>query len=200
MLTHDSTEALQLLKHELNGLGYVGGLIQEDYNFADVLLEDVKLTQIPLAAFAQDPPSYRNAAIGVAVANGSSGVELVQMHRALGAPQIFEIRDNRVLRWKVTSEGSPSLLDEVTIEELPRVFAQHKSLWTPQHILRAKSDSSVAIQLDFVDLGLMPRLEHEARTKLDRNLRGAVSLAIDTFQHRDEIYRRPVSTTFSSDF
>ena len=184
MLAQYQAEALQLLKSELNGLGYVGSLVQENYEFANVLSEDIAVNRIPLAAFAQDPPSYRNAAFGVAVANGSSGPELVQMHRALGAPQIFEVNNNRVLRWKVTSEGSPSLLDEVATEQLPQVFAQHKTEWTPRHILRAKSDSSLAIQLDFVDLGLMPLLEHEARTKLDRNLRGAVSLAIDTFEHR----------------
>ena len=38
MLARNQAEALQLIKGELNGLGYVGGLIQEDYDFAEVLL------------------------------------------------------------------------------------------------------------------------------------------------------------------
>ena len=81
-----NADALQSLKRELNGLGYVGNLLQENYEFADILSENVRVSQIPLAAFAQDPPSYRNAAFGVAIANGTSGIELVRNHRALGGP------------------------------------------------------------------------------------------------------------------
>ena len=48
MLARNQAEALQLIKGELNGLGYVGGLIQEDYDFAEVLLENVEVSQILL--------------------------------------------------------------------------------------------------------------------------------------------------------
>ena len=182
MPAHYQTEALQLLKRELKGLGYVGGLLQENYKFADVLSAGAVVNEIRLAAFAQDPPSYRNAAFGVAIANGHTGSDLIQMHTALGAPQIFEVNNDSVLRWKVSSAGNPSLLNEVTLEELPQLFAQHKTEWYPQRILRAKSDSSLAVQLDFFDTGLLPLLEHEARTKLDSQLRGLVALAIDTYE------------------
>ena len=185
-------EALRLLKHELNSLGYVGNLIREDYEFADVLSNDIAVNQIPLAAFAQDPPSYRNAAFGVAIANGHSGAEFVQTYRSLGAPQIFEVNNDRVLRWKVSSNSSPSLLDNVNIEQLGQVFAQHKTAWVPQRILHAKSNVSQAVQLDFFDVGLLPLLEHETRIKLDSQLKGTVAVAIDTFERRskftDDLY------------
>ena len=99
MLDRNQTDAntLQSLKRELNSLGYVGDLLQDNYEFADVLSEGNAVNQIALAAFAQYPPSYRNAAFGVAIANGISGAELIQTHRALGAPQIFEINKDVVL-------------------------------------------------------------------------------------------------------
>ena len=192
MLAQFQTEALKHLKRELNGLGYVGSLIQEDYEFADVLSKDISVNRIPLAAFAQDPPSYRSAAFGVDIANGRSGPELVQTHRALGAHQIFEVNNNRILRWKVNGEGEPFKLGEIDIEQLSQVFEEHKNEWTPQRVLGAKSNASQAMQLDFFDMGLLPLLEHEARTKLDHQLSGAVNLAIKTFKHQaqftDDLY------------
>ena len=192
MLARNQTDALQSLKRELNGLGYVGSLIHENYEFADVLSHDNAVNRIPLAAFAQDPPSFRNAAFGVAIANSHSGPELIQMHRALGAPQIFEVNNDRILRWKVSGDGRPSLLSESPPDQLSHMFAQHRDEWVPQRILRAKSNASQAVQLDFFDMGLLPLLEQEARTKLDWQLSGAVSLAIETFKHKtkftDDLY------------
>ena len=184
MLAQNQTQALQVLKHELSGLGYVETLLREDYEFADVFSDDVAVNRIPLAAFAQDPPTYRNAAFGVAIANGRAGAELVQGYRALGAPQVFEVNNDRVLRWKINGEGKPFLLDDVATEQLSQVFAEHRSAWTPQRIMGAKSDASLAVQLDFFDVGLLTLLEREARTKLDRQLRGAVTAAINAFQRR----------------
>ena len=192
MLAQNHRDALELLTRELNGLGYVGSLIQENYEFADVLSEDIAVNRIPLAAFAQYPPSYRNAAFGVAIANGRTGAELVQMYKSLGAPQIFEVKNNKILRWKVSGESTPTLLDEVDTEQLSQVFSHHRSAWTPHRILQAKSNASQAVQLDFFDVGLLPLLEKEARTKLDHQLSGAVALAINTFerhsQFTDDLY------------
>ena len=70
------------------------------------------------------------------------------------------------------------------MNELPNLFAKHKDQWSPQQVIRAKSDEPVGIQLDFFDLGLLPLLDHEVRTKLDRLLRETVNLAIATFEKR----------------
>ena len=179
-LTHD--QVLEHLKHEFRGLGYVGGLLQEDYAFADVLASHYAVKRIPLAAFVQEPPSYRTASFGVAVANGRSGIDSILDHRSLGAPQILEINDDRVLRWKVTGKGIPVLLDEVGVDRLHGFFTQHRDDWAPQQVLRAKSAGPVATQLDFLDLDLMPLLDYEVRTKLDALLRDTVALARRTFQ------------------
>ena len=184
MHAHDQLGVLQQIKQEFRGLGYVGNLLQEDYAFADVLAPEYPVRQIRLAAFAQEPASYRTASFGVALANGRSGAESIQDHRALGAPQILEIGDDQVFRWKVTGKGMPVLLEQVGVNKLPDLFAQHREDWSPQRILRAKAAGTIATQLDFLDLNLLPLLDYEVRTKLDRLLRDTVTFAVDTFQQQ----------------
>ena len=176
--------ALKSIKQGFQELGYVDGLLQEDYAFADVLATGLPVIHIPLAAFAQEPPSYRTASFGVAVANGLSGAEAIKRHRSLGAPQILEIGDDRVFRWRVNGRGEPDLLEQVGVEKLPGLFAQHKDDWSPQRIIRAKSDAPVATQLDFFDIGLLPLLDYQVRTKLDQLLREIVTSAIKTFERQ----------------
>ena len=72
MPDHDQLEVLQHIRQGFQGLGYTGNLLQEDYAYADVLASEYSVRQIPLAAFAQFPPSYRTASFGVAIANGQS--------------------------------------------------------------------------------------------------------------------------------
>lgn len=182
MLAHDRLGVLQHIRQEFQSLGYVGNLLQENYAYADVLAPEYAVRQIPLAVFAQDPPSYRTASFGVVVANGRSGAEFIQGHRSLGAPQIIEIGDDQVSRWKVTGKGLPVHLDTVNVNKLPDYFAQHKEVWSPQQVLRAKSNGQMATQLDFLDLDLLPLLDYEVRVKLDRLLRDTVNLAIHTFK------------------
>ena len=182
MLAHHRLEILQLIKQEFRSLGYVGSLLQENYPYADVLSPEYAVRQIPLAVFAQEPPSYRTASFGVAVANGRSGAEFIQGYRSLGAPQIIEIGDDQVSRWKVTGKCLPVRLDTLNVSELPDYFAQHRDAWSPQQVLRARSTGEMATQLDFLDLDLLPLLDYEVRLKLDRLLRDTVNLAIHTFK------------------
>ena len=183
MRTHNQSETLQRIKQGFQGLGYIGGLLQEEYEFADVLSSEHPVKSIPLAAFAQEPPSYRNASFGVTIANGRSGPAFIQDHRSLGAPQILEVTDDRVLRWKMAGKGMPSLLEELAPDKLAELFSRHKDEWSPRQVLRAKSGGDVATQLDFIDLGLLPALEFEVRSKLDTLLRDTITLAINTFEH-----------------
>lgn len=194
MPSYEQTNVMQNIKQEFQDLGYVGNLLQESYAYADVLGTDSEyvVRQVPLAAFCQDPPSYRTAAFGVTIANGHCGSEFIQTLRSLGAPQILEIGDDEVSRWKVTVKGKPVLLDAVGLSDLPGLFAHHKEEWTPQRVLRAKADILPATQLDFLDLGLLPLLDNEVRTKLDRLLQNTISLALDTFEQKspflEELY------------
>lgn len=184
MRTYTQAETLQRIRRGFQDLGYIGGLVREEYEFADILSSQNPVRSIPLAAFAQEPPSYRNASFGVAIANGRSGPAFIQEYRSLGAPQILEVTDDRVLRWKMTGRGMPSLLEEVAPDGLPELFLRHRDEWSPRQVLRAKSDGELATQLDFIDLDLIPALEFEVRSKLDTLLRDTISLAISTFERQ----------------
>ena len=183
MLVKGQSTVIQRLKREFRNLGYVEGLLRDDYTFADVLDSNYTTKQIPLAVFAQEPPSYRSAAFGVALANGQSGSELIYGNRSLGAPQILEIDGGYIHRWRVAGTETPLLLDTVTPEEIPELFAQHKEAWSPRSILRAKSSRESVTQLDFLDCGLMPLLDYEVRTKLDQLLKETIKSAISSFEN-----------------
>ena len=177
MVVNNQAMMMDRLKREFNDLGYVENLRREDYTFADFLGTTYATKQIALAVFAQEPPSYRNAAFGVALANGQSGAQLVQAHRSLGAPQILEIDGGELHRWRI-GIGKPERLDTVDYEGVPELFAAHRSEWSPIRILRAKSSRTEAKQLDFLDYDLVPLLDHEVRTKLDDLLKDTIKLAI----------------------
>ncbi len=168
--------ALDRIKAALGDIGYTGGLLQEQYAFADylALMDGVGKETIPVAAFTQDPPSYRDAAIGVVVANGSRGADHVRGFRSLGAPLIFEIVDDNVVRWKITGKGQPIELESVDVERIPGLFEANKESWSPQSVRSARTGQTLGAQLDFFDSDFLPLLDHEIRTKLDGLLKETV--------------------------
>jgi type I restriction-modification system DNA methylase subunit len=165
--------ALQRIEAELRLLGYVSEAIIQDYTFADVLSEAGEPRRIALAAFTQVPESYRSAAFGVVF--GEHEAALIEQ-RALGAPILFSIGKQDVGVWRVGAHGAPRLLERVRLDALPELFQRNAERWRPQAVHRAKSLGHVqtVYQLDFVDLGLVPAIEHEIEAKLDRLLRQIV--------------------------
>jgi hypothetical protein len=166
---------LQDMERALRSIGYGDQLLRRGYAYNDVLSQREELRSIELAGFAQSPPTYRNACIGVIVSHGHSGATHVAMHKALGAPLLFEISDTVVNRWKVTS-GVPELKQEIDFNNIAQVFSEHRTEWEPDSILRAKAvGENQAIQLDFYDEHLLPFLEGRNFEKLDYVLREIVT-------------------------
>ena len=183
MQSSSEIELYARVKRGLTETGYVGSLLQENYEFADILAPNYSVGSIPLATFAQAPPSYRNACFGVVLANGRAGPPLVASCRSLGAPQVFEVHHDHINRWKMTGEGQPQFLEHVMATDVPALFERHREDWSPAMILRAKSAGrGIASQLDFFDLGFLPLLEHQARHKLDLLLQETVELSRQEFQ------------------
>jgi type I restriction-modification system DNA methylase subunit len=158
----------------LQRLGYQGELLQTEYSFLDWFKPDSPHRVVPAAAFGQTPQSYDSACFAVLLANGRYGAQLVAESRALGAPYAFEVRDDEVVNWVVShDEASSRELLRIRPNELDEVFERHQSKWGAADVLRSKG---IAFrlgpkQLDFIDLGLIPALEHQIRSKLDRILR-----------------------------
>ena len=166
--------ALQTFETELRKIGYKSEALFRNYGFADVLSLGDESRQVDLAAFTHVPESYRSAAFGVV--SGKADEARITERRSLGAPILFAIEDNQVGVWRVGAAGAPSLLEEVSLRHLPELFERNRANWQPQAIHRAKAlyKNRSEYQLDFVDLGLIPAIEHEVEQKLDRLLEQVV--------------------------
>lgn len=186
----DSTSTYEQIKGGLRILGYEGNLLRENYEFTDVLSHDLSVKTIGLATFFQDPPSYYNACFGVVSANGKSGVPLISEYRSLGAPQIFEITNSGILRWKISSRAEPECLEKVELHQIFNFFEDHKQAWAPntirdvKSVIREKSD----YQSDFFDLDydLLPLLDREVQVKLDKLLTHIISSIIEKYPYIKE--------------
>jgi hypothetical protein len=171
--------AVQTIECELRKLGYAPEALIRDYSFADVLSAAGEERRVDLAAFTQTPESYRSAAFGVIT--GAASESVIEERRALGAPILFAIDQNDVGVWRVSAQGALRLLERLSLEALPDLFARNAERWRPQAVHRAKSlgQSQAAYQLDFVDLGLIPAIEHEVEAKLDRLLKRVIDRLLD---------------------
>ena len=176
---------LNTVRKELNQLGYLDNLLQEDYVFDDASVSVIRELNIPLAAFAQWPPSYRNACIGVLTANGQSGPQYVSSYRALGAPMFFEAFHDHIVRYRVEASGQAVFLESIPVQDICKAFKDNRNKWSPDAIFRAKAITPLAgpVQLDFVDIGLLPALKGMIHGKLDRLLKGTLHEAISTYKH-----------------
>ena len=174
----------QIVKKELQDLGYSGDLLQEDYVFDDASASQTKELRIPLGAFAQWPPSYRSACIGVIQANGHSGPGFVSSYRALGAPMFLEVHEDHIVRYRMEAVRQPVELESIPSRNISKAFTSNKDKWSPKAIFRAKAISPISgpVQLDFFDAGLLPALKGMIHGKLDRLLKETLHAAVSTYR------------------
>lgn len=170
--------ALRLIRDEMTKIGYAA--IEKDYVFSDVFTPHGQDRTVPIVAFTNTPPSYRNAALAVVEAQGRTATELTTSYRALGAPLLFAVEADAVVVWRVTVDGSPSELARTPLDQLHALFSQNAVLWGPESLQRAKSigQFSGPRQLDFVDLRLLSAVEGEVHAKLDVLLNESLAEAV----------------------
>ncbi len=182
--SYKAEELLAMARNGLRDIGYRDELLRTDYRFADVLQDSEPTRIIPLAAFAQEPPSYRNACFGI-VEPKSPGPDAIQQYLALGAPQILALHpeDREVHLWRMAAQGKPDLIKRIHPDQLQAEIRARKNEWNPDHVLRAKSIgfSSAPTQLDFFDIGLVPALEEVIQKKLDILLRDVIASSTAVF-------------------
>ncbi len=184
MTVHDPDLMMSLVEQGLGEIGYTGQLLRRNYAFADLLGSDDSIRQVPLAGFAQEPPSYRSACVGVLY--GQPGLD-IEDYRALGAPQLFELDDHEIRRWKVTANGPAELLGRIAPNDLLQTIREHRTDWGPEPVLRAKSIAfdAAPVQLDFFDIGLLVTIESAVHTKLDALLRETIAASKSVYQERN---------------
>jgi hypothetical protein len=189
---YTATDLLATTRAGLRDIGFRDDLLRDNYSFPDVLDAASPTRRIDLAAFAQEPLSYRSACFGVAVLH-EHDASAIQPYRALGAPQIFALypENGQVLRWRIPAHQPPQVIEQIDASHLRAMFQSHKDEWNPERVLRAKAIgfSRSPVQLDFFDVGLLPALEAVVHQKLDYLLRDvlAVSKAIYAEQHDGEL-------------
>ncbi|OGW17389.1 MAG: hypothetical protein A3G93_03905 [Nitrospinae bacterium RIFCSPLOWO2_12_FULL_45_22] len=177
-------DILSRVRDELNRLGYVDKLLRQDYVFDDASATGTRELHIPLAAFAQWPPSYRNACIGVLTANRQPGPEHVSSYSTLGAPMFFETFQDRIDRYRVEASRHAVFLESIPAPNIPNAFEANREKWAPDTIFRAKAITPLTgpVQLDFIDIGLFPALKGMIHGKLDRLLKDILQKAIITYE------------------
>lgn len=171
--------ALASIEQGLLGLGYETEALHRAYSFADVLGSVAETRTVALAAFTQTPESFRSAAFGV-VENEPDNSAAVMANRALGAPIFFSINHDDVGVWAVGARETPRLLERVRVDQLPDLFSRYRERWTPQALHRAKAIGLPhdPVQTDFIDLGLLPAIEHEVQLKLHQTMADVLELLL----------------------
>ena len=181
--------ALASIEKELQQLGYSAATLHRSYSFADVLGNQAETRTVVLAAFTQAPESFRSAAFGV-VQNERDSSAAVMANRALGAPIFFSIDSDDVGVWSVGARDAPRLLERVKPDQIPNLFHRYRERWTPQALYRAKAIGigRDPVQSDFIDLGLLPAIEHEVQVKLHQAMTDALELLLsgDVDQEREK--------------
>jgi hypothetical protein len=177
---------LASIERELLGLGYEADALHRGYSFADVLEPAAHTRTVALAAFTQTPESFRSAAFGVVENEYDSGAA-VMANRALGAPIFFSIDSDEVGVWVVGARQAPRLLERVPSVRLPNLFARYRDSWTPQALHRSKALGLPRdpVQVDFIDLGLLPAIEQEVQHKLHQVMTEVLALLLPGDANRE---------------
>jgi len=159
----------------LGRLGYRDELLRRSYSFTDWFASEPETPTVPAAAFGRSPEDYDSACIAV-LFNGRT--QEVSRCRALGAPFAIEVHEDGIVPWRI---GRDDRTTQPTSGRIPaaamdRFFRAIETKWSPGAVLRAKNIGKPVgpAELDWVDTGLIPALEAEVSTKLDRMLRRAL--------------------------
>ena len=179
------TREFAAVQSGLRAIGYREQLIRRDYTYADFLDESPTTRSVALAAFSQEPPSYVNACFGVVLPNGNKEATVGRC-TALGAPQIITLDHGAVERWSVYPGRQPKYLGRIPLADVRQTFARRRDEWGPEAVSRAKTPVPPPgpRQVDFVDLGFLPALEHQAQSKLDELITGVVHDAQEAYALR----------------
>jgi len=157
-------------------LGYRGSLLKRDYQFTDWFSSTAEQSAIPAAAFGRTPVDYDSACIAVFFQNG--GCPPLR-YRALGAPFGIEVQESGIVPWFI-GHGTDSTRQagkRISPDGMDRFFRDVSQKWSPEEVMRAKNIGKPVgpTEIDWVDHGLIPALEKEISSKLDRLLREALS-------------------------
>lgn len=171
---------ISLVHTNLEQCGYSNDLLRTDYVYED----GTGKHKVTLAGFARPVYDSRTSCISVIRCDELLGAteEYVKRFRGFGAPIIFICYNGTVQWWTIGTCGA-KFEKAVSRNEVKDFFAAHKEEFSPGRIWRAKNLGRVDAkqQLSFVDVGLMPLLEHEMGERLGELMNRVISLLRDGF-------------------
>jgi len=179
---------LAVVRDGLLAIGYEENLLREQYAFADLTTPESAIQRIDLAAFAEEPVSYRSACFGITVLH--NGHQNLKPFLSLGAPQLLTIhpREEQIGRWIVKASDEPELIEKLSGAGFRERLNERGVDWSPRGVLRAKAIRDPGPQqLDFYDVGLMPALEQIVQGKLDVLLRSVLAECRAMFRDRHSV-------------
>lgn len=161
------SEIVSTFKASLKSIGYGEACMRRNYDFCDLTGATAELRNIPLAAFAGYPQSYRNARVGVIFTSGPSQSS-ANDYRALGAPLLMTVQDDTVQAWAAGIDSAKPAAKPFRLQDTERVFRENRSAWGPEALGRVKTPADVLArsQVDLFDTGLVPALERQFQTRL----------------------------------
>lgn len=174
MITSEkNTAKIKNIIDAFSAIGYKRSLIKSDYEYSDFFSKTLGTPKISIGVFGREPLDYRSACFGVDF-NDSLSLQSndSDMFRAFGAPVLFFVRKNKTKYFHNT--GNKLIFrEEFSTDNLSTIIKDNRNIWNPDEMIRVKSGFKKPSpqQLDFVDIGLLPALEHEASKKIDSAIR-----------------------------
>lgn len=179
-------QPLRLFQEGFQRIGYSAELVRQNYIFDNSFDASKTIAlQANLAAFAQEPVSYRTSCFGVVVSNGNYN-QLIDDFKSLGAPYLAIINPDGEGTdfWKLSKNKSELLVKQALSQNIIPIIESNRNEWQPQAVLRAKA-INVSVepqQLDFFDFGLIPELETAIYEKLNKLLNNVSASAKSLYE------------------
>lgn len=176
---------IQPIINAFQAIGYNRNLIKRNYEFSDFSINSPIGRKIDLGIFGQEPLDYHNACFGVHfLRDGETSESLARSLRSFGSPQFLIILNGKTERWR-NAERQPILREEINTDKLESFIKDHKQDWNPDAMIRLKSgiEKLTPRQIDFIDVGLLSALEHEASQKIDSLIKSILRV-VDEYKNK----------------
>lgn len=169
-------------RNALIGCGFKRGLILSDYQYADFRAQGMPLRTADLVAFTNRPMDLSTAAVAVVRAQSGEGPPSGLLERcwALGAPHVFIVPGDTAQWWIIKGRDEPEHKQNIPLQQVGAFFADRAADFSPRQIRARKW--SFGRQLEFVDAGLLPALNHEVGRKLHDLLEQLIVDAVAAYQ------------------
>ena len=193
MITEKNKEnTINKIANSFLSIGYNRSLIKKNYSFSDFLSVDPALREISLAVFGQEPMDYRSACFGLEFSSDIPSEIAIERLRAFGAPQIFLVQNGNT-QWWSNKEKKAVFKENIKTKEIPTLIVKNSEEWKPENLMRIKSGFKAPLpqQLDFIDIGLLPALEHQASIKIDSLIRRILYNAEITLKQKKTPFDAP---------